>query len=195
VFLLSAGQVASAADYSGTMNFGAHTTNATIEGSPVLLGVDLARFDLGDALSGSGYGLTLTTGQFNSTFTVPVVVFATDPNDAILSADINALAGAISTDFTSFLDSNVIGWKYYAWGNVIKPSSTTDLNNLFNSVNFVAGNHYYAFIGGGSLLTNSSLNYTLAVTAAVPEPESWAMMLAGLGLTGFVARRCSRTAA
>ncbi len=29
----------------------------------------------------------------------------------------------------------------------------------------------------------------LAITAAVPEPETYAMMLAGLGLLGFMARR------
>jgi len=40
------------------------------------------------------------------------------------------------------------------------------------------------FNGNGFL----SLQYT-AVTAAVPEPESYAMMLAGLGLIGFWARR------
>jgi hypothetical protein len=28
-----------------------------------------------------------------------------------------------------------------------------------------------------------------SITAAVPEPETYAMMLAGLGLLGFVARR------
>jgi hypothetical protein len=40
------------------------------------------------------------------------------------------------------------------------------------------------FNGNGFL----SLQYT-AVTAAVPEPETYALMLAGLGLVGFVARR------
>lgn len=39
--------------------------------------------------------------------------------------------------------------------------------------------------GGNGFL---SLQYT-AVTAAVPEPETYALMLAGLGLVGFVARR------
>ena len=33
-----------------------------------------------------------------------------------------------------------------------------------------------------------------AITTAVPEPRVWALMLAGLGLLGFVARRRQYTA-
>lgn len=41
-----------------------------------------------------------------------------------------------------------------------------------------------------SLINGSSVNFTtLAPAPAIPEPETYAMMLAGLGLMGFVARR------
>lgn len=43
-----------------------------------------------------------------------------------------------------------------------------------------------------ALTSNGALTYTNAV-AAVPEADTWAMLLAGLGLMGFIARR--RTAA
>jgi hypothetical protein len=36
---------------------------------------------------------------------------------------------------------------------------------------------------------DSSRHYTLKVSAAVPEPASWAMMIAGFGLTGATMRR------
>jgi hypothetical protein len=35
--------------------------------------------------------------------------------------------------------------------------------------------------------------YVVAVNAAVPEPATWAMMIAGFGMVGFAARRSSRT--
>ena len=43
---------------------------------------------------------------------------------------------------------------------------------------------------------NTSLNRTgaIAVTAAVPEPETYALFLAGLGAMGFVAKRRRKTA-
>ncbi len=52
---------------------------------------------------------------------------------------------------------------------------------------------YSVFVGGNDFSTYGNnnkfgFNATLSV-AAVPEPESYAMMLAGLGLMGFVARR------
>lgn len=36
-------------------------------------------------------------------------------------------------------------------------------------------------------------NLTLTVTAAVPEPSEWAMMIAGLGIVGLIARKRRQT--
>jgi len=48
---------------------------------------------------------------------------------------------------------------------------------------------YTVFIGGTNHAL-STVSYDLAVNvAAVPEPEAYAMMLAGMGLVGFMARR------
>lgn len=57
----------------------------------------------------------------------------------------------------------------------------------------MAGVHYvavsgfpdFAFAGGGS----ADWTYSLEVSAPIPEPETYALMLAGLGVLGFVARR------
>lgn len=46
--------------------------------------------------------------------------------------------------------------------------------------------------GAGASFKSATLTYTPAVTP-VPEPESYAMMLAGLGLMGAIARRRNKS--
>lgn len=43
--------------------------------------------------------------------------------------------------------------------------------------------------GYGAIGTMSGVPYSQTITAAVPEPETYAMFMAGLGLMGFIARR------
>lgn len=60
---------------------------------------------------------------------------------------------------------------------------------IANSFAATAGSTYFARLAGGQFST-----YALHVTAAVPEPETYAMMLAGLGLVGAIARRKKQSA-
>jgi hypothetical protein len=51
---------------------------------------------------------------------------------------------------------------------------------------------YTVFVGGAcGNCDNSRFNLSLVATAPVPEPETWAMLLAGLGLVGAAVRRRS----
>lgn len=61
---------------------------------------------------------------------------------------------------------------------------------IANSFVGTAGSTYFARLSGGQFST-----YALHVTAAVPEPETYAMMLAGLGLIGVIARRKKQSTA
>jgi hypothetical protein len=66
-------------------------------------------------------------------------------------------------------------------------------NNFFGSFSYLSGG---SIVGGGSFATPGVLfqgeNFVRGrffVAEAIPEPETYAMLLAGLGLLGFVARR------
>ena len=50
----------------------------------------------------------------------------------------------------------------------------------------ISGDTRRSITGGEGTVTFTSLN---AVVSSVPEPESYAMLLAGLGLVGTVVRR------
>jgi hypothetical protein len=101
----------------------------------------------------------------------------------------------------------VSGYKAFTfWGqyteSVYQIGSTATfsitLGNVSVGENAVGISSYYGGYGvptGQSVVNNQYGNYTTFTTtatsaiAAVPEPETYAMMLAGLGLVGFAARR------
>jgi len=56
--------------------------------------------------------------------------------------------------------------------------------------NLAAGSYYYTVSGSASGLNGGA--YMLASAVPVPEAETWAMMMAGLGLVGLQLRRKSK---
>ena len=63
-----------------------------------------------------------------------------------------------------------------------------DFNQGFGSAGFVVG-HYSTVTNQGDDRALISFGIDSVTVAAVPEPETYAMLLAGLGLVGWVARR------
>jgi hypothetical protein len=124
-------------------------------------------------------------------------------NGAQLLGNTNGLIGAanslIVTDpsFVSYAGSALWGSN---WGNQFNGTSTGliggDLNMYLlqqTSGTFAARNtaSVYSALeqGGNQVVANLDMNGNLTIAAAVPEAETYAMMLAGLGLVGFMAAR------
>ena len=113
---------------------------------------------------------------------------------APLTAGFIAPGGGTNTPFGDF--SNVIDWTGGFGGGNGTPGP------LEFTITDTGGISLSSFIGGlnpglpGNWLFSADLiangftgNVAVGATPAIPEPETYAMMLAGLGLLGFVARR------
>jgi hypothetical protein len=100
-----------------------------------------------------------------------------NPFDASLFATLNG--APISTVFSA--DSLTSGWLYYS--TTFTPSTAASYNFALN------------FQGGGNTAADFVVDNVsvVAITPAVPEPSTWAMMLVGFSGIGFMAYRRSNT--
>jgi hypothetical protein len=119
------------------------------------------------------------------------------------AADQVYLAGNISVldiegDTSNKLVSNIqalapfsgAGGNWAAQAGVVVPASGWGgSDGIVSSVRFTITNQLFA-LGGGEIWKDAIS--VMAVTTPVPEAETYAMMLVGLGLVGFMARRRTR---
>ncbi|MFT5531821.1 MAG: hypothetical protein ACI802_000037 [Candidatus Paceibacteria bacterium] len=101
--------------------------------------------------------------------------------------------GAIGIAILSFDYSANAGYQSAIWNGAILNTVNAPSDLQHYSFNVTAtGNDMLTFLGQNLPAYNrlSNVSLTAGVTA-VPEPETYAMMIAGLALMGFVARRKS----
>jgi len=94
------------------------------------------------------------------------------------------MTGTELSDGADRTTAGVIGFSFIPNGeSKIVPGTTSSIQIIrTNATAYTAGN--FGLLDG---IADNAAGF--APTAAVPEPESYAMMLAGLGLMGFVAKR------
>jgi hypothetical protein len=149
-------------------------------GSTAALGVSLGPIDLS---SGSAsFGNTPIAGAFVDTATFTVIT------PSVANASVTAVVnGNQDVDFTSIVITGPAGsfafnllnpdpvelWALPAAGALLSPGTYT--LTLTGSNSAAIGSY------GG--------NIAVSVAAPVPEPETYTLLLAGLGVLGFIARR------
>ncbi len=124
------------------------------------------------------------TGSFSD-----VVNFSATPFRD-LSASVSGTAQNYIT-FTTF-DLYTSANTFVKAGTVGNLGATIAIGGL--TENSLGGDYYLLITGtnSGDGLNSSSYNGNITLTTPVPEPESYAMFLSGLGLMGFIARRRSK---
>ena len=193
-----------------TYNFIGTITGASgIYGSAVAVGNAVTgtyTFDLAAANAVSG-----TIGSTSTSWTAQryggVPWLTTAPSTVVFSSSAQLGALHVSTSLLPFGDSSMIygHGQYYDAFMAAYPGPTTNTYTRAN-LNIGPGSNtgspftgdglpiLLGHSGVGSFVSASSAEYSrvdftvTSLTPAIPEPETYAMMLAGLGLLGFAAR-------
>ena len=124
-----------------------------------------------DAISSPGIPVEI---QSTTPFTLNSAYFAANWNDGLSITVKGELAGAIVHTQTFTVDTTGSTREFFNWQNIDTVLITA-----------TGGTHNSSL---GSSGTSFAMD-NLIINSPVPEPETYAMLLAGLGLVGFLARR------
>ena len=115
--------------------------------------------------------------------------FTTPANTGTVSASV------ISVDITSYWNIDSIDIDLFMGtvgnGTLVASGVPGESSKLENIIALASTDYYYQVTGNVVGASNGSYAFS-AVAAPVPEPETYAMMLAGLGAVGFIAFRRRR---
>lgn len=132
------------------------------------------------------FGGLVVAGNFTDYFTFTLTPPATVTSTTVASNNLNFL--------------NIVGGQYSLWnsgsdgvgGDADTLVTTFNFDgttgSTFNSAVLNAGNYFYKVEGNANGIAGGIYVIT-STLAPVPEPTTYALLLAGLGVVGFVARR------
>jgi hypothetical protein len=138
-----------------------------------------------DPLHPSSHLFLHTSGGFTDTvdFVIPNPSLGTSANPLYLNLNGTLVTNVTNLAYTVFGGTSAVPLGSYGtyWGD----------NTSYNVPLTMAG-AYHIVVSGFVTGTDTQGAYGLALVSAVPEPETYAMMLLGIGMMGYVARRRQR---
>jgi hypothetical protein len=185
--LLAALVIASASFGSTAFAQSTTTTTPTVVGNtPQTIHLtDNAGF-FGDVIGANHSGATFADKfTFSVSGSTPMsldTIISSISNSASTGLDITGLALYGTGTSTSSTSGTLV-----SSGHMMQ-SGSIDVWTL-STTNLAAGNYYLQVSGNVMGTTGASFGGALQMAAPVPEPETYGMMLGGLGVLGFLARR------
>lgn len=145
-------------------------------------------YNLGTVSTGAplSFNAAVTSaGPFSDifTFTLPA---ALSTGFSLLNFPVGSLFNSMLTSATLF--RNTDGVLFNADDTMVRSGVVTPTGISFTNGASAAGTYYLNVTGISTGSQGGLYNGAISV-AAVPEPETYAMLLAGLGVMGFIARR------
>jgi hypothetical protein len=127
-------------------------------------------------------GTATLSGSFSEIFTFTLTAPTTSLSSKAVALDISPILN---------LSEDSMVWLYKETGATDKFLSAYSFGTLFTAHDLLAGDYYYKVTGSttGSFGGAFALTSTTAPVAVVPEADTYAMMLAGLGMIGLMAKR------
>jgi PEP-CTERM motif len=171
--------------------------------------IDFSTLAAGTVVDSQFAGLTFSLSGGPSTATAPIVgygffdsvlslnnsgVYGLNtngyPTGSLLTVDFAAATGGISFTFHNYGSGNGSVASFYDASNTLIGSLAVDGGGAFSAYNFGGSGVRKLVFSNGS---NGNFDWIFGIGqltyGAVPEPASWAMLIAGFGLVGAVARR------
>ena len=157
--------------------------------------IDFDALSLAGASSYTESGVTFTAPNFSSQITPNGTLGILEDSSPrnFLRADISGGTSSVSVDLGDYnADSDLLFLDVYDSSNALLGHTEFFIDGAFTGMQTLSlstpGISYAIFgatggVGGSSVFAD---NFTIT---AIPEPETYAMLLAGLGLLGFTARR------
>jgi hypothetical protein len=154
-------------------------------------------YDLGaNPTDENAYSVTHGVGSFLDVFTFTLTEAINDTISSAVSLFLPGIGGGDSSyeidngtlSLYADTDANGAGGADVLLGSV----GYGDANGVLAVNNVNAGAYYWA-VAGDAVGSKGGVYLFSANTAPIPEPEAYAMMLAGLGMLGFMGKRRMKT--
>ena len=147
---------------------------------------------IGDVIAGSSFAQVIQKGigEFSDKWTFTIV------SPTFAGGSVSNLAISVP-GFGSLYNIGGLSAQLYTGGNLLidnlddNPGSTVDIK--VGSGLFPPGNYYFNISGTGNGQFGGQYVFSVTTLAPIPEPESYAMLLAGLGVMGAIAMRRNKS--